>query len=205
MTLCRDPKIRPDESPAVGNTSGSRLLITQGLISSDRWRGGLNRCMPLWNAATITVQCALVMAFNTPPAALLDRAASAKILRGKLAGTVIDKANKQAVRAAYKPTLQKQIKESAFMQKRSAGVPRTQVPEEEQWELVNLIWDAPAEQTTTVGPAMDYGWQGPAEIIRFAVCRGCGELVAELCLRIEEGQPLCMDCAGNAGQIKQEV
>ena len=118
--------------------------------------------------------------------------------KGKLAVTVIDKGNKKAVRVAYKPTLQKQIKESAFMQKRSAGVPPTQIPEAEQWELVNLIWDAPAEQMMTVGPVMDYDWQEPAEIIRFAVCSGCGELVAEPYLRIVEGQPLCMDCAGYA-------
>jgi formylmethanofuran dehydrogenase subunit E len=112
--------------------------------------------------------------------------------------TVIDKANKKAVRVAYKPTLQKQIKESAFMQKRSAGIPPTQIPEAEQWELVNLIWDAPVEQMMTVGPVVDYDWQEPAEIIRFAVCSGCGELVAEPYLRIVEGKPLCMDCAGYA-------
>lgn len=82
------------------------------------------------------------------------------------------------------------------MQKRSAGVPPTQIPEEEQWELVTLIWDAPAEQIMTVGPVVAYDWQEPAEIIRFAVCSGCGELVAEPYLRVVEGQPLCMDCAG---------
>jgi formylmethanofuran dehydrogenase subunit E len=118
--------------------------------------------------------------------------------KGKLAVTVIDKANQKAVRVAYKPTLQKQIKESAFMQKRSAGIPPTQIPEAEQWELVNLIWDAPVEQMMTVGPVVAYDWQEPAEIIRFAVCSGCGELVAEPYLRIVEGKPLCMDCAGYA-------
>jgi formylmethanofuran dehydrogenase subunit E len=65
--------------------------------------------------------------------------------KGKLTLTLIDKARQKAVRAAYKPTLQKQIKESAFMQKRAAGVPPTQIPEAEQMELVNLIWAAPQE------------------------------------------------------------
>jgi formylmethanofuran dehydrogenase subunit E len=118
--------------------------------------------------------------------------------KGKLAVTLIDKTNRKAVRVAYKPTLQKQIKESAFMQKRSAGVPPTEIPEAEQWELVNLIWDAPAEQIMTVGPVTPEDWREPAEIIRFAVCSGCGELVAEPYLRLVEGQPLCMDCAGYA-------
>jgi len=121
-----------------------------------------------------------------------------KNAKGKLAVTLIDKANQKAVRVAYKPTLQKQIKESAFMQKRSAGIPPTQIPETEQWELVNLIWDAPAEAMMTVGPVEKYDWQEPAEVIRFAVCSGCGELVAEPYLRVVEGNSLCMDCAGYA-------
>lgn len=116
--------------------------------------------------------------------------------KGKLALTLIDKARKKAVRVAYRPTLQKQIKESAFMQKRAAGVPPTEIPEDEQWELVNLIWEAPEEQVLTVGPVVDYDWSEPQEIVRFAVCEGCGELVAEPYLRLAQGKPLCMDCAG---------
>ncbi len=118
--------------------------------------------------------------------------------KGKLALTLIDKANNKAVRVSYKPTLQKQIKESAFMQKRTAGVPPTQIPEEEQWELVNLIWNAPQEQIITVGPVRDYAWSEPDEIVRFAVCSGCGELVAESYLRVANGKPLCKDCSGYA-------
>jgi formylmethanofuran dehydrogenase subunit E len=118
--------------------------------------------------------------------------------KGKLVLTLIDKANNKAVRVAYKPTLQKQIKESAFMQKRAAGIPPTQIPEEEQWELVNLIWDAPQEQIMTIGPVVDYPWSEPVEIVRFAVCDGCGELVAEPYLRVVNGKSLCRDCSGYA-------
>jgi formylmethanofuran dehydrogenase subunit E len=118
--------------------------------------------------------------------------------KGKLAVTVINKANQKAIRVAYKPTLQEQIKDSAFMQKRAAGVSPTQIPENEQWELVNLIWNAPQEDILTIGPVVDYDWNEPAEIVRFAVCSGCGELVAEPYLRVVEGEPLCMDCSGYA-------
>lgn len=118
--------------------------------------------------------------------------------QGKPALTLIDKANKKAVRVAYKPTLQKQIKESAFMQKRAAGIPPTQIPEAEQWELVNLIWDAPQDQIMTIGPVVDYPWSEPAETVRFAVCDGCGELVAEPYLRVVNGKSLCRDCSGYA-------
>ena len=116
--------------------------------------------------------------------------------KGKLAVTVIDKASKKAVRVAYKPTLQKRIKDSAFMQKRTAGIPPTQIPENEQWELVNLIWDAPEPDVLTIGPVVDYDWSEPEEIVRFAICSGCGELVAESYMRVAEGKPLCLDCSG---------
>ncbi|GAB4428225.1 MAG: FmdE family protein [Anaerolineae bacterium] len=118
--------------------------------------------------------------------------------KGKLGLTLIDKANQKAVRVAYKPTLQKQIKESAFMQKRADGVPPTQIPAAEQMELVNLIWDTPQEQIMTVGPVVDYSWSEPAEIVRFAVCEGCGELTAEPYLRVVNGKSLCRDCSGYA-------
>lgn len=121
-----------------------------------------------------------------------------KNYKGKPALTLIDKANQKAVRVVYKPALQKQIKESAFMQKRAAGIPPTQIPEAEQWELVSLIWDAPQEQIMTIGPVVDYAWSEPAEIVRFTVCDGCGELVAEPYLRVVNGKSLCRDCSGYA-------
>jgi formylmethanofuran dehydrogenase subunit E len=82
------------------------------------------------------------------------------------------------------------------MQKRAAGVPPTQIPENVQWELVNLIWEAPEADVLTIGPVVDYDWKEPTEIVRFAICSGCGDLVAEPYLRVVEGKPLCMDCSG---------
>lgn len=121
-----------------------------------------------------------------------------KLPKGKLAVTIIDKKNKKAVRVAYKPTLQKQIKESAFMKKRTAGIPPTEIPDEEQWELVNLIWNAAEGDVLKVGEISDYDWGEPEEVVRFAVCEGCGELVAEPYLRVVNGKSLCMDCSGYA-------
>ena len=121
-----------------------------------------------------------------------------KAPKGKLAVTVIDKAHGKAVRVAYKPTLQKQIKELPFMKKRSAGIPPTEIPEDEQWELVNLIWEAPQKEVLTVGPVVDHAWSEPEEVVRFAVCESCGELVAEPYLRMVEVKPVCMDCSGYA-------
>ncbi len=118
--------------------------------------------------------------------------------KGKLALTLIEKAGGLAIRVAYKPTLQKQIRESRFMQKRAAGVPPTEIPEEEQWELVNLVWDAPEADVMVSGPVEETAWSEPAEVVRFAVCAGCGELVAEPYLRVVNGEPRCRDCSGYA-------
>jgi formylmethanofuran dehydrogenase subunit E len=118
--------------------------------------------------------------------------------KGKLGLTLVDKAGNRSVRASYKPTLQPRIKDSAFMRKRAAGVPPTQIPQEEQWELVNLVWNAPEQDVMTVGPVQDTAWSEPEEVVRFAVCAGCGELVAEPYLRVLNGEPRCRDCSGYA-------
>lgn len=116
--------------------------------------------------------------------------------KGKLAVTVIDKANEKAVRISFKPALREKIRNSAFMRKRSQGIPPDQIPEEEQMELVNLIWNAPEEDILTIGPIQDYKWEEPDELMRMVICDGCGEMVAESYMRVVNGKPVCMDCSG---------
>lgn len=82
------------------------------------------------------------------------------------------------------------------MQKRGAGVPPTEIPEAEQWELVDLVWEAPADDVMEVRPVVDLGWSEPQEVVRFSLCEGCGELVAEPYLRIVNGEVRCRDCSG---------
>ena len=115
---------------------------------------------------------------------------------GKFAVTLIDKATSRAVRVAYKPTLQPRIKASAFMQKRAAGVPPTEIPEAEQMEVVDLVWDAPADEIMSVGPVEATAWSEPEEVVRFLVCPSCGELVAEPYARVAEGKVVCAACTG---------
>ena len=115
---------------------------------------------------------------------------------GKFAVTLFDKATAKAVRVAYRPTLQPRIKASAFMQKRAAGVPPTEIPDEEQMEVVHLVWDAPAEEIMSIGPVEARAWSEPDEVVRFAVCPRCGELVAEPYLRVAEGTVVCAACSG---------
>jgi formylmethanofuran dehydrogenase subunit E len=114
---------------------------------------------------------------------------------GKFAVTLFDKAAAKAVRVAYLPTLQPRIKATPFMQKRAAGVPPTEIPEAEQMEVVNLIWDAPDEEIMIVGPVEAQTWSEPDEVVRFAICPRCHELVAEPYLRVAEGTAVCAACS----------
>ena len=115
---------------------------------------------------------------------------------GKFAVTLVDKAAGRAVRVAYKPTLQPRIKAPPFMQKRAAGVPPTDIPDGEQMEVVHLVWDAPADEIMSIGPVEPRAWSEPDEVVRFAVCPRCGELVAEPYLRVVEGTSVCIACSG---------
>ena len=114
---------------------------------------------------------------------------------GKLAFTLIEKASGRAVRVAYKPTLQKQIGATAFMQKRAAGVYPNEIPETEVLEPVNMIWDAPAEEVLTVEPVFAYAGDFLPEVMGFERCARCGELVALPYLRVVGERHLCIPCS----------
>lgn len=115
---------------------------------------------------------------------------------GKLAFTLIDKATNRSVRISYKSTLQKQIAESAFMQKRGLGVMPDDIPLEEQMELVNLVWDAPEADVLTVGEVVTYKGEWFPEVMGFIPCAGCGELTAHAYLRVVGNKHVCIPCSG---------
>jgi len=115
---------------------------------------------------------------------------------GKLAVTLIDKDGERAVRVSYKPTLQKQIAGSAFMQQRAAGVPPDEISEAEQQEVVDLVWDAPEGDILTVGEVFPYEHNWLPEVMGFTPCQACGELVAQAYLRVVGERKLCIPCSG---------
>jgi formylmethanofuran dehydrogenase subunit E len=116
---------------------------------------------------------------------------------GKLAVTLIDKQRNRAVRVAFKPKLMPQIRDSAFMQKRAAGAPPTDIPDADAGALVDLVWNAPEDELLAVGEPFDYAWSEPAEVVRFLLCEACGETVAEPYARIVEGRTVCIPCYGH--------
>lgn len=115
---------------------------------------------------------------------------------GKLAVTLIDKASERAVRVSYKPTLQKQIAESAFMQQRAAGISPDEISEADQMELVNLVWNAPESDVLTVGEARPYPFNWLPEVMGFTRCDSCGELVAHAYIRLVGDRRMCIPCSG---------
>ena len=115
---------------------------------------------------------------------------------GKLAFTLIDKDSNRAVRVSYKPTLQKQIATSAFMQQRAAGVSPDEIPEADQMELVSLVWGAPEADILTVGEVFAYEHNWLPEVMGFTKCESCGELVAHAYVRLVGERKVCIPCSG---------
>ena len=115
---------------------------------------------------------------------------------GKVAFTLIEKDTNRAVRIAFKPTLQKQIAASAFMQKRAAGYSADDIPEEEQMEVVNLVWNAPEEDVLAIGKVFVYAGKWIPEVMGFRVCDACGELTALAYLRMDGNRHVCIPCSG---------
>jgi formylmethanofuran dehydrogenase subunit E len=115
---------------------------------------------------------------------------------GKLAVTVVDKASDLAVRVSYKPTLQKQIAASAFMQQRAAGVSPDEIPEADQLELVDLMWNAPEDDILSVGEVFSQPRNWLPEVMGFTPCQQCGELVAQAYVRLVGERRMCIPCSG---------
>ena len=115
---------------------------------------------------------------------------------GKLALTLIDKKRERSVRVSYKPTRQKLIAESAFMKKRAQGIPPTEIPEEEAWEMVRIIWEAPQEEILKIGEVKPHPFTDYGEIMGLKPCEECGELTSIAYLRVVGQRHVCIPCSG---------
>jgi len=118
---------------------------------------------------------------------------------GKLAITLIDKGKEQAVRVSYKPGRHKMIAESSFMKKRGAGVPPTQIPQEEAWEMVNILWEAPEPEVLTIGGVEPFPYEDFGEVMGLMPCASCGEMVSRKYLRVVGDKHMCIPCSGYDG------
>jgi formylmethanofuran dehydrogenase subunit E len=115
---------------------------------------------------------------------------------GKLAVTLIERASNRAIRVSYRPTLQKRIAASAFMTKRGQGIEPDDIPEAEQMELVDLIWNAPESDVLTRGEVFQLDRDWLPETMGFVPCATCGELTARAYLRVLGEKHVCIPCSG---------
>lgn len=100
------------------------------------------------------------------------------------------------MRVSYKPTLAKQIAASAFMQQRAAGVQPDEIPEADQLELVELVWNAPETDVLTIGDVHPHPHNWLPEVMGFLPCQQCGEMVALAYLRVDGDLKVCIPCSG---------
>jgi formylmethanofuran dehydrogenase subunit E len=115
---------------------------------------------------------------------------------GKLAVTLIERATNHAIRVSYKPTLQKRIAESAFMAKRGQGIEPDDIPEAEQMELVDLMWNAPESDVLGIGEIFQFERDWLPEIMGFVPCAACHELTARAYVRVLGDKHVCIPCSG---------
>ena len=115
---------------------------------------------------------------------------------GKLAVPFTHTDSNRAVRVSYKPTLQKQIAASAFMQQRAAGYQPDEIPKADQMELVDLMWGALESDVLTVGEIFTYDHDWLPEVMGFTKCESCGELVAHAYVRTVGDRKVCIPCSG---------
>ncbi len=115
---------------------------------------------------------------------------------GKLGFTLIEKDTNRAVRVVFTSFLQKRIAASAFMQKRAAGISADEIPMEEQNEVVDMVWNEPAENVLKIGEVFEYPGQFLPEVMGFRPCDRCGELTALAYLRVDGSQHVCIPCSG---------
>jgi formylmethanofuran dehydrogenase subunit E len=116
---------------------------------------------------------------------------------GKLALTLIDKKNEKAVRVSYKPGRHKMIAESSFMTKRGLGMPPTEIPDEEAWEMADIVWEAPEDEVLWVREVEPYKWSDDfGEVLGLTPCDNCGELVSKMYLRVVGQKHMCIPCSG---------
>jgi formylmethanofuran dehydrogenase subunit E len=116
---------------------------------------------------------------------------------GKLAITLIDKKKEKAVRVTYRPGRHKMVSESSFMRKRGMGIPPTEIPPEEAWEMVDILWEAPESEVLGIGEVTHYDWGDDfGEILGIQACSNCGEMVSKVYLRSVGKELMCIPCSG---------
>ena len=82
------------------------------------------------------------------------------------------------------------------MKKRGMGIMPDEIPEAEQMELVDLIWNAPEADVLVIGKLFKFERDWMPEIMGFVPCAACHELTARAYLRVVGEKHVCIACSG---------
>jgi formylmethanofuran dehydrogenase subunit E len=82
------------------------------------------------------------------------------------------------------------------MTKSGQGIEPDDIPETEQMELVDLVWNAPESDILSVGEVFQFERDWLPEIMGFVPCAACGELTAKAHLRVVGDKHVCIPCSG---------
>jgi formylmethanofuran dehydrogenase subunit E len=116
---------------------------------------------------------------------------------GKWALNLIERSSRKAVRVSVRPDVMQASFNSPFVKMRHEGVPPTEVPLEISTALVDGLLAKPEEDLFVVSDVFEYPLpQSPAATFNLVTCTACGEVVAENKVRLKDGKPLCLPCAG---------
>ncbi|MFI5341624.1 MAG: FmdE family protein [Candidatus Methylomirabilales bacterium] len=117
---------------------------------------------------------------------------------GKLAFTLF-KPGKGALRIAMKPECMDGMARFEFFKYRKAGKEPSEIPAAVTNEVVEWMFAQPDDALFTVERKADFTFQPVKGSFNKAKCVKCGEYVFERYVRLVNGQPHCLPCAGYAG------
>jgi formylmethanofuran dehydrogenase subunit E len=119
---------------------------------------------------------------------------------GKWAFTLVDRATGKAVRVSVLPQVMQSSFQSPFVQQRRAGVRPTDISLDVSRPLVEKLLERSDGELFTISEVFDYPLPSkPQPTFNLLVCALCGEVVAENKVRMKEGKPVCIPCAGYGG------
>jgi len=115
---------------------------------------------------------------------------------GKL-GVTLFKPGKGAVRMAMKPEFMDGMARFEFFKYRKAGKEPSEIPAAVTNEVVDWMFAQPDEALFIIQQRPDFSYQPVKGSFNKAKCVKCGEYVFERYVRLVDGAPHCIPCAGH--------
>jgi formylmethanofuran dehydrogenase subunit E len=82
------------------------------------------------------------------------------------------------------------------MVKRGQGMEPDQIPEAEQMELVDMVWNAAEADVLVIGEVYKFERDWFPELMGWVTCSACHELTARAYVRVLGDKHVCIPCSG---------